>query len=145
MTTIEGGEPSKPAGRPRRFGRGRVNCTVRFSPERYATLKAAAAATGRSVSEQVEFLIEDRERFVEIVGDLVASNADMRETTDQFIKRLEQVEVKQENERAALRKKELENAQRVADRLQKELTSQNERIAEIVAIAVAKALGKGRP
>src|SRR5215813_5621439 len=46
-------------GRPRKFAEGRVNATVRFTPERYAELKKAADSNGRSVSEQVETMIED--------------------------------------------------------------------------------------
>jgi predicted HicB family RNase H-like nuclease len=45
-------------GRPRKYGQGRINATVRFTPERHAELRAAADQNGRSVSEQVEYLIE---------------------------------------------------------------------------------------
>jgi hypothetical protein len=46
------------AGRPRKYGQGRVSAHVRFTPERYAVLKGAADANGRSVSEQVEWVVE---------------------------------------------------------------------------------------
>lgn len=44
--------------RPRKHGQGRINATVRFTPQRHEELKAAAEASGRSVSEEVEFRIE---------------------------------------------------------------------------------------
>jgi hypothetical protein len=47
-----------PPGRPRKFGQGRINLTVRSTPERHAALKAAAATSGRSVSEEVEARLE---------------------------------------------------------------------------------------
>lgn len=58
MTTAAVKEGRKP-GRPRKFAEGRINATVRFTPERYAELKAAADKSGRSVSEQVETMIEE--------------------------------------------------------------------------------------
>jgi hypothetical protein len=48
----------KPPGRPSKFGPGRITATVRFTPERYAELKQGAIDHGRSVSEQVEIMIE---------------------------------------------------------------------------------------
>jgi hypothetical protein len=53
----ESGERRGP-GRPRKFPPGRVKAAVRFTPTRYADLKAAANAAGRSVSEEVEARIE---------------------------------------------------------------------------------------
>jgi len=50
---------SRKPGRPRKFGEGRINATIRFTPARYAELKKAADENGRSVSEQVESLIEE--------------------------------------------------------------------------------------
>jgi hypothetical protein len=54
LTTVERQKP----GRPRKFGQGRVNATVRFTRERYSDLKAAADVAGRSISEEVEARIE---------------------------------------------------------------------------------------
>lgn len=51
---------NKPPGRPRKFGEGRINATIRFTPERYAELKKEADKNGRSVSEQVEAIIEEQ-------------------------------------------------------------------------------------
>jgi hypothetical protein len=45
-------------GRPRKYGEGRINATVRFTPERYKDLKEAADYNRRSVSEEVEARIE---------------------------------------------------------------------------------------
>ena len=55
-TKIEDKKIAKPRGRPR--GQGRASVHVRFTPERTAILKALAERDGRSLSEQVEFLIE---------------------------------------------------------------------------------------
>ena len=53
MTQTEKSVPRTP-GRPRKFGQGRRNVMVRFTPERYAELRAEADRQGRSLSEQVE-------------------------------------------------------------------------------------------
>jgi hypothetical protein len=45
-------------GRPRKSGQGRPTVHVRFTPECFAQLKAAATLAGRSISEEVEFRIE---------------------------------------------------------------------------------------
>jgi hypothetical protein len=41
-------------GRPRKYGQGRINATVRFTAEDYEKLRTAADAKGRSISEEVE-------------------------------------------------------------------------------------------
>jgi hypothetical protein len=46
-------------GRPRKYGQGRINATVRFTPEQYAALRAEADRHGRSVSEEVEIRIAE--------------------------------------------------------------------------------------
>jgi len=58
MTKAAVNEVRKP-GRPRKFAEGRINATVRFTPARYAGLREAADKNGRSVSEQVETMIEE--------------------------------------------------------------------------------------
>jgi hypothetical protein len=50
--------PRKKPGRPRKYDPGRINLTARFTPSRYAALKAAAEVAGRSFSEEVEYRIE---------------------------------------------------------------------------------------
>jgi hypothetical protein len=57
MTDVRTDERRKP-GRPRKFGQGRINATVRFTPKTYDALKTAADSNGRSVSEEVEKRIE---------------------------------------------------------------------------------------
>ena len=54
---MESGERRGP-GRPRRYPRGRINAAVRLTPTRYAALRAAAVAAGRSLSEEIEHRIE---------------------------------------------------------------------------------------
>ena len=57
VTATKTGE-RRPPGRPRKYGQGRINATVRFTPERYAIVKGLADAAGRSFSEQVEHIVE---------------------------------------------------------------------------------------
>ncbi len=66
--TAEQQDRRKP-GRPRKYGEGRVNATVRFTPERYAKLKEQADQHRRSVSEEVEARIE-RSFFEEGLADI---------------------------------------------------------------------------
>ena len=54
---MESGERRGP-GRPRRYPRGRINAAVSLTPTRYAALRAAAVAAGRSLSEEIEHRIE---------------------------------------------------------------------------------------
>jgi len=58
MTKAAVKEVRKP-GRPRKFGEGRINATIRFTPKRYAEIKEAAGKNRRSVSEQIETMIEE--------------------------------------------------------------------------------------
>jgi hypothetical protein len=44
---------------------------VRFSPDRYQALKAAAEAAGRSVSEEVEHRIEKLAAYTELLSALL--------------------------------------------------------------------------
>jgi hypothetical protein len=71
MTTVETGAPRK-KGRPARYGQGRSSLHVRFTPERIALLKALADHNGRSLSEQVEFVVEDHVRAEKLVTKLTA-------------------------------------------------------------------------
>src|SRR5262245_56308355 len=56
------------AGRPVKFGPGRTVVTVRLTPERYSQLKQEAIDLGRSLSEQVEYLVEDNYRMREVLA-----------------------------------------------------------------------------
>jgi TraY domain len=126
VTTTESGERRRP-GRPR--GQGRINTTVRFSAATHAELRVAADASGRSVSEEVEFRIEDYRR-IEVLQDeikrysanLEASVQQMKDGYEARVARLEKLS---------------------ADRLKNERDA-DERIAEIVAIAVARTLGRSQ-
>ena len=127
---------------------------MRFTPERYAELKAAAEAVGRSVSEQVEFLIEDHARIEKMrseyerdaakiaasVDRLAARYEAMTEWVDQLLKLQNELQ----NERAAAGEKVIAEAQRITDRLEKVRDADNERIAETVAIALVKTLGRSQ-
>jgi hypothetical protein len=125
VTTIEGGERRKP-GRPRKFGQGRINATIRFTAGRYAELKVAADATGRSVSEQVEFVIEDYKRIEKVRDEYERKAAEIEVAVDRLAARLDE-----------LITPFVATSHRIIDRIEKE-RSDNERIAEIVATAVAK-------
>lgn len=56
-------------GRPRKYGQGRINATVRFTPERHADLKAAADSNRRSISEEVEARIERLTHMLKMFND----------------------------------------------------------------------------
>jgi hypothetical protein len=61
---MTGGRPKRrKPGRPRKYGEGRINATVRFTPETYAELKAAADQNRRSVSEEVEARVERARQY----------------------------------------------------------------------------------
>jgi hypothetical protein len=48
----------RPPGRPRRYAPGRINLTLRVTPQRHEDLKASAIANGRSISEEIEVRVE---------------------------------------------------------------------------------------
>jgi hypothetical protein len=68
-------EKQRKPGRPRKYQGGRINATVRFTPQTYAKLKAAADRNGRSVSEQVEFVVERAFWRDEMVNEMLAHAA----------------------------------------------------------------------
>jgi hypothetical protein len=152
--TIENGERRKPAGRSGRFGRGRINTTVRFTDERYAELKAAADAAGRSLSEQVEFELEDYRRAEMVRDKYERQAAEIAASVDRLAVRYEammdwvdgllKLQNELQNERAAAGEKVIAEAQRITDRLEKVRDADNERIAETVAIALVKTLGRSQ-
>jgi hypothetical protein len=88
QTTTESGE-RRGRGRPRRFVPNRVRTAVRFTPTRYAALRAAANAAGRSVSEEVEARIE---RCATYDDTLAAMRAGVLILPDARAKRRENVE-----------------------------------------------------
>jgi hypothetical protein len=121
-------------GRPRKYGRGRVNATVRFTPERYAELRAQADQQGRSLSEQVEHIIENAVRDRELIADL------RRKADANFEEGLKDVRivtthaVEQADKLRAAHADEIDRAAAYA--------IEEKRLAEIVEAAVTRALGK---
>ena len=59
-------ETRKP-GRPRKYPRGRCVVGVRFTPQLYTELRAEAELHGRSLSEQVEHMVEQNRLLRELV------------------------------------------------------------------------------
>jgi hypothetical protein len=121
VTTIEKSSRRKP-GRPRKYGQGRINATVRFTPERYAELRAEADQNGRSVSEQIEHMVEQTRLLRELVGQLKISIS----SANKF-----------EADLMTAHAAELE-------RLKETYAFQEERLAELVEAAVARALARPR-
>jgi hypothetical protein len=118
--TSEESERRKP-GRPRRYGQGRINATVRFTPERYADLKAAAEEQRRSISEEVEARVErsfTEAAFAKMNQDLQAIGSEMEEIAGELLNK------------AMARIAELEKAQTLSE--------------EAIERAVTRALAKAR-
>ena len=72
MTTTEKISRRKP-GRPRKYGQGRINAAVRFTPERMQELKTEADRNGRSVSEQIEHMVSQTRLLRDLIGTLKTS------------------------------------------------------------------------
>lgn len=101
MTTAAATTGRKP-GRPRKYGQGRINATVRFTPERYAALKAKAEKAGRSVSEEVEHQIEQLNTVMEMQQQLQDTLATLDMAYDQIRKLQQQLTAtKRDDERLA--------------------------------------------
>jgi len=78
--TTERGERRGRPGRPRIYPRGRINAAVRLTPTRYAALREAALAAGRSMSEELEHRIEKCAAYEDLLaairrGDLLLPDA----------------------------------------------------------------------
>jgi hypothetical protein len=144
-------------GRPRKYGQGRINATVRFTPERYAELRAEADQQGRSFSEQVEHIVEraisERKLIATIAATGAAAGAGTATATGVALhartgtataagaaaangERLD-YSVEQMEKLRAMYAAELE-------KLKEAYAHQEERLAEIVEAAVARALAKPR-
>jgi|SRR6516225_10205027 hypothetical protein len=136
MTTTESGSGRRPPGRPRKYGQGRINATVRFTPERYAALKAEADKQGRSVSEEVEVRVGRSftdDVLTGIQRGLNEVTAEMSEIGQELLnKALAQID------ELRARNRELET--RVTELLQEQALTE-ERLTQIVENAVARALG----
>jgi DNA repair exonuclease SbcCD ATPase subunit len=148
MTTTETGE-RKRAGRPRKYGQGRITSTVRHTPQLYAELKAAAEEAGRSISEQVEFELEELRRvgpkLDKLDRDLEAYKADEDRLVEKYeakIKRLEGTIEAFKTTLEALVKLVtglVETQEHILAQLQADRVATDERIARTVADAVAHA------
>ena len=84
-TTTQSGETRSGPGRPRIYPRGRINASVRVTPTRYAALRAAALASGRSMSEELEHRIEKCAAYEEMLtamrrGDLLLADAPAKQS-----------------------------------------------------------------
>jgi hypothetical protein len=119
MTEAEKAVVRKP-GRPRKFGQGRINATVRFTPERYAKLKELADDSGRSVSEEVEARVE-------------------RSFTDDRLEEIGRGVAKMEAEIANIAMEMLNNAQTRIAELEKAQALSEEMIERAVTRALAQA------
>jgi hypothetical protein len=137
VTATEKNAPRRP-GRPRKYGRGRRNAMVRFTPERYAALRAEADQHGRSLSEQVEHIVEraifERERIADLRRELTAvwegRVEDTRAVTKHFVEQMDKLR--------ATHAAELDRLKAAAH------ASEEKRLAEIVEAAVTRALAKPR-
>jgi hypothetical protein len=150
-------------GRPR--GPGRINATVRFSPDQYAALRDSAERQGRSVSEEVETRIQQsfsdeevRETVERGLDRLNATIDQEKELLSKIIakyqaraEKLQQqiIETKEEHLRSLTDSTALAQRlfQRIADLqkeraldLQKERALDEERLVQMVEDAVARAL-----
>jgi hypothetical protein len=126
VTRIEKSSPRKP-GRPRKFGPGRRNVMVRFTPDRYVELRAEADLHGRSLSEQVEHMVEQTRLLRELVGQLKISYNSAHEDGVRLRSELAEIKATYAAELSALR---------VLAALEPD------RLAEIVEAGVARALAK---
>lgn len=120
MTDVGTGERRMP-GRPRKFGQGRINATVRFTPKIYAALKTAADSNGRSVSEEVETSIERKirdEPLVEIARGIDEVGQELLSIAEELL------------QKALARIDQLEKAQTLSE--------------EMIERAVSRALAKTR-
>jgi septal ring factor EnvC (AmiA/AmiB activator) len=135
MTIAESGE--RPEGGKPEGGRGRITSTVRFSPMRLADLREVAASHGRSLSEEIEFRIEAYARHEAEMQSMVARHeAEMQEMLAQLYDHQNQIGRHQQEIRA------LKEAVKSAS--DKEAASADERIARIVADAVARVFSSSR-
>jgi hypothetical protein len=148
MTTTET-EERKRGGRPRRYAPGRITSTVRHTPRLYAELKASAEQAGRSISEQVEFELEEFRRIGPkldgVERSLEAYTADQGKLVEKYeakIKRLEGTIAGFRTPLEALANLAgglVETQERILTQLRTDRAATDERIARTVADAVAHA------
>jgi hypothetical protein len=115
-------------GRPRKYGQGRINATVRFTPERYAELRTEADQNGRSVSEQIEHMVEQTRLLRELVGQLKVAFSGANKDGARLRRELDELR--------AAHAAELDRLKAAAYAIEEK------QLAEIVEAAVMRALGK---
>jgi hypothetical protein len=129
VTATEKTSRRKP-GRPRKYGQGRVNATVRFTPERYAELRAEADQNGRSVSEQIEHMVEQTRLLRELADQLKLAFGSAREDSDRLRREIDELKTAHVAELADLRRTAAAFGQ--------------DRIADTIEAAVERALARPR-
>lgn len=129
--------PRRKPGRPRKYGQGRVNATVRFTPERYAELQAEADQNGRSLSEQVEHLVEQTRLLRKLVDTLDAAFS----SANKDAHRLHEDGIRLRRELDDLK---AAHADELADLRRLAAAFGQDRIADTIEAAVARALTKSR-
>jgi hypothetical protein len=123
-------------GRPRKYGQGRVNATVRFTPERYAELQAEADQNRRSLSEQVEYIVEHAARDRELIADLRRQRDEWADDNVKNIRAVTEHAVEQMDKFRTAHAAELKRLKAAAHAIEEK------RLAEIVEAAVMRALKK---
>jgi hypothetical protein len=140
VTPIEKTSRRKP-GRPRKYGQGRINATVRFTPERYAELQAEADQKGRSLSEQVEHMVEQTRLLRELVDQLKVAFSSANYDAKGLLRRLDDREAAHTAELEALK---MEHAAELAELRVTAAALGADRLAEIIEARVVRALAKSR-
>ena len=112
--TATGTEEERKTGRPRKFPPGRVSVYMRVTRQRAEELKAEAERNGRSVSEQVEFIIQDHARVGELIAKLARSDAETQGLLAQINDHMDQIYKEQH-----LRRKFQDEARRLKGEVQK--------------------------
>jgi uncharacterized coiled-coil DUF342 family protein len=136
VTQSEKNSRRKP-GRPRKFGQGRINATVRFTPERHAELQAEADKNGRSLSEQVEHMVEQTRLLRELVGQHKEWSSSLNKYADSL--REEGIRLSRElDDLKAAHAEELAGLRMTA------AAFGQDRITDVIEAAVARALAKPR-
>jgi hypothetical protein len=136
MTSSEKTSRRKP-GRPRKYGQGRINATVRFTSERHAELQAEAKDQGRSFSEQVEYIVEHASSDRELIADLRRDRDGWADRSPEDIRAVTEYALEQMDKLKAVYAAEL-------GRMKEAYALQEGRLAEIVEAAVTRALQGGR-
>jgi hypothetical protein len=135
VTRTEESSHRKP-GRPRKYGQGRINATVRFTPERHAELQKEADQHRRSFSEQIEYMIERAVSDRQLIADLRRERDEAADRAAADIRAVTAYGVEQMDRLRAMHAAELERMKAYA--------LHEDRLADIIESAVARAFAKSR-